>query len=79
MEAHREQIAETVSRSLMLVTALTPEIGYDRAAQIAHKAQEEGTTLREACLALGFLDAEAFDAIVVPARMAHPPGGGDAT
>jgi len=77
LRANREHLAHTVSRSLMLVTALSPEIGYDRAAEIAHKAQAEGTTLREACLALGYLSAEAFDAIVRPARMAHPHGGGD--
>ena len=76
LEANREQIAETVERSLMLVTALTPEIGYDRAAEIAHRAEQEGTTLKQACLALGYLDAEAFDALVRPERMAWPHGPG---
>ena len=56
----------------MLVTALSPRIGYDRAAEIAHKAQVEGTTLKEACLALGYLSAEEFDAIVQPDKMVRP-------
>ena len=72
LEANRDQIAETVDRSLMLVTALTPKLGYDRAAQVAHKAEAEGITLKEACVALGVLSAEEFDAAVQPARMAHP-------
>ena len=53
----------------MLVTALTPEIGYDRAAQIAHTADAEGTTLREAAISSGWLTAEQFDAIVDPKAM----------
>jgi fumarate hydratase class II len=72
LQANRERIGELVDRSLMLVTALTPKIGYDRAAEIAHKAQVEGTTLKEACLALGYLSAEDFDAIVQPARLTRP-------
>ena len=72
LEANREQIARTVDRSLMLVTALSPRLGYDAAARIAHKAQQEGTTLREACLALELLTGAEFDEIVQPARMAHP-------
>jgi fumarate hydratase class II len=72
LRANREHLADTVERSLMLVTALSPEIGYDRAAAIAHKAQEEDTTLKQACVSLGYLSAEEFDAIVVPARMARP-------
>ena len=74
LEADSEKIAEYVSRSLMLVTALSPHVGYDKAAEIAHKAQEEGTTLREACVALGVLDGEEFDRLVVPEEMAHPHG-----
>jgi len=70
----RERIALLVERSLMLVTALSPRIGYDRAAEIAHKAQQEGTTLREASVALGHLSAEEFDELVQPARMARPHG-----
>jgi fumarate hydratase class II len=56
----------------MLVTALTPEIGYDKASVIAHKADDEGTTLREAALASGFISAEDFDRIVDPAGMVGP-------
>lgn len=66
----RSQIDDYVDRSLMLVTALSPVIGYDKASAIAHKASEEGTTLREAALASGDIDAEAFDRIVDPAAMA---------
>ena len=51
------RIAEHVSRSLMLVTALSPVIGYDRAAEIAHKADHDGSTLREAALSLGYISA----------------------
>ena len=69
IEPNRERIAELVERSLMLVTALNPHIGYDKAAQIAKKAHGEGTSLREAALALGFVTAEQFDAWVVPGGM----------
>ena len=69
IEPNRERIAELVARSLMLVTALNPHIGYDKAAQIAKKAHREGTSLREAALALGHVDAEQFDAWVLPAAM----------
>ena len=72
LEANLDQIASMVERSLMLVTALSPHIGYDKAAKIAHKAQEEGTTLKDACVALGFLDGDKFDELVVPAQMTHP-------
>ncbi len=64
LEPDRGRIAELVGRSLMLVTALAPTIGYDRAAEVAKKAHHEGTTLREAALALGYVSAEQFDAIV---------------
>jgi fumarate hydratase, class II len=67
--AERERIAEHVARSLMLVTALSPRIGYDRAAEVAKKAHHEGTTLREATLALGYVSAEEFDELVRPERM----------
>ena len=63
------RIAELVERSLMLVTALNTHIGYDKAAQIAKKAHKDGSSLREAALALGHVTAEQFDAWVVPARM----------
>ncbi len=68
----RERIAHHVEQSLMLVTALNPVIGYDRAAEIAKKAHAEGTTLREAAIASGHLTAEQFDAAVQPERMVHP-------
>lgn len=66
---NRERIAELVARSLMLVTALNPHIGYDKAAQIAKKAHKEGLTLRDAALASGHVTAEQFDQWVVPERM----------
>ena len=67
-----DQIAHHLNNSLMLVTALNPIIGYDKAAKVAKKAHAERTTLREAALALGFLSAEEFDAAVVPEDMTHP-------
>ena len=66
--ANRERIAELVDRSLMLVTALNPHIGYDKAAEIAKKAHKEGTSLREAALALGYVTGEQFDQWVRPGR-----------
>jgi fumarate hydratase, class II len=68
-EPNRERIAELVDRSLMLVTALAPEIGYDNAAKIAKHAHAEGLTLKEAGLALGLVDAETFDRVVRPEMM----------
>ena len=58
------RIAEHVDRSLMLVTALSPVIGYDKAAEIAHKADHDGSTLREAALALGHISAQDFDRVI---------------
>lgn len=72
IEARHARLGELMARSLMLVTALVPHIGYDRAAQIAKKAELEGTTLREAALALGYVSAEQFDAWVVPSAMLRP-------
>jgi fumarate hydratase class II len=69
LEPDRARIEELVGSSLMLVTALTPSIGYDRAAEIAKKAHHEGTTLKEAALALGYLTEAEYDAAVVPAHM----------
>ena len=69
IEPNRERIAELVQRSLMLVTALNPHIGYDRAAQIAKKAHHEGISLREAALALGHVSAQDFDRWVDPSQM----------
>jgi fumarate hydratase class II len=61
IEPRRERIAELVANSLMLVTALNPHIGYDKSAQIAKKAHREGTSLREAAIATGYVSAEQFD------------------
>jgi fumarate hydratase class II len=72
IEADRARIADLVERSLMLVTALTPRIGYDAAAKVARKAHAEGTSLREAAAALGLIDAEEFDALVRPETMVGP-------
>ena len=69
IEPDRARIAALLERSLMLVTALNPHIGYERAAEIAKKAHREGSTLREAALALGHVTAEQFDAWVRPDRM----------
>jgi fumarate hydratase class II len=70
--ANEPVIAQYVRNSLMLVTAMNPHIGYDKAAQIAKKAHAEGTTLKEAAVALGFLSPEQFDKIVVPSMMTGP-------
>ena len=67
--ANESRIADLVDNSLMLVTALNTKIGYYKSAEIAGKAHTEGTTLREAALALGYLTAEEYDAWVVPANM----------
>ena len=72
IEPNRERIAELVGRSLMLVTALAPYIGYDRAAEIAKKAHRDGATLREAALALGYVSAEDFDRLVRAEEMTGP-------
>ncbi len=66
------QIEHHLHNSLMLVTALTPSIGYDKAAEVAKKAHHEGTTLREAALALGYLSGEEFDRVVRPEEMTRP-------
>lgn len=72
IEPNRARIAELVDRSLMLVTALAPEIGYDKAAKIAKHAHESGSTLREAALDLGYVDAATFDRVVDPRAMLRP-------
>ncbi len=72
MEPNRKQIDAYVERSLMLVTALSPVIGYDKASKVAHHAHHHDLSLREAALALGFVDAEEFDRIVDPAAMVRP-------
>jgi fumarate hydratase class II len=72
IRAHRERINQLLGQSLMLVTALNPHIGYDKAAKVAKKAHAEGTTLREAAVALGFLTGEEFDRLVRPEDMLGP-------
>ena len=72
IEPNRERIAALLHGSLMLVTALAPHIGYDKAAAIAKKAHKEGTTLREAALALGYVTAQQYDQWVKPEEMVGP-------
>ncbi|HLN17811.1 MAG TPA: class II fumarate hydratase [Acidimicrobiales bacterium] len=72
LEPDREQIARHLENSLMLVTALQPLIGYDKAAEVAKKAHEDRSTLREAALALGYVTGEQFDQAVRPEEMTHP-------
>ncbi len=72
MEIDRQRIEQNVNNSLMLVTALSPKIGYDKSAQIAHKAHHERMSLREAALKLGYLTEEEFDEVVRPETMTHP-------
>src|SRR5450759_2505233 len=69
IEPNRERIEKLMRESLMLVTALNPHIGYDKAAQIAKKAHREGLTLKESALALGFVNEQEFDAWVNPEKM----------
>jgi fumarate hydratase, class II len=71
-EPNEKQIAGFVERSLMLVTALSPVIGYDKASKVAHYALDHDMTLREAALKLGFVDADEFDRVVDPAKMTQP-------
>src|SRR4029078_10329580 len=71
-EPNRKKIAEYVDRALMLVTALAPVIGYDKASQIAHYAMDHDLSLKEAALKLGFVDQAAFDRVVDPRKMVHP-------
>jgi fumarate hydratase class II len=72
IEPDRVRIGELMEKSLMLVTALAPHIGYDRAAQIAKTAQHDGLTLRQAALASGFVDENQFDQWIVPIEMTRP-------
>lgn len=69
IEPIRERMDENLHRSLMLVTCLNPHIGYENAAKVAHKAFDEGTSLRDACVALGFLTPERFDEVFHPEEM----------
>ena len=72
IKANEDRIAELVDKSLMLVTALSPYIGYDKAAHVAHKAFEEGATLKESALQLGYVSEEEFERIVRPEEMVKP-------
>ncbi|SEH50480.1 MULTISPECIES: class II fumarate hydratase [Atopobiaceae] len=69
IKANRQKMADNMRNSLMLVTCLNPYIGYENAAKVAHKAFDEGTSLREACCGLGFLTEEKFDEIFRPEEM----------
>ena len=69
LQANEAQLKKNVEQSLMLVTALNPVIGYDRAAKVAQTAFAEGITLKAACLKLGYLSAEEFDRLVDPRKM----------
>jgi fumarate hydratase class II len=69
IEPNRERISQQLERSLMLVTALAPHIGYDKAAEIAKKAHKEGSTLRAAAAALGYVTEQDFDRWVRPGDM----------
>ena len=73
--ANEDRIAKIMGESLMLVTALAPEIGYDNATTVAKAAHKNGTTLREEAIALGFVDADTFDRVVRPEQMIGPKGG----
>ncbi len=72
IEVNREKVDWYLNNSLMLVTALAPEIGYDNAAKVAHTAHVEHSSLKEAAVKLGFLTAERFDQLVKPETMTHP-------
>jgi len=72
LQINRKKIDEYVSNSLMLVTALAPKIGYDKAAQVAHEAHHHGTSLKDACLKMGVLSAAEYDQLVQPAKMTRP-------
>jgi fumarate hydratase, class II len=72
MQPNHKQISAFVERSLMLVTALSPIIGYDEASQVAHYALDQDLTLKEAALKLGYVSADEFDQVVDPAKMVRP-------
>ena len=69
IRANREKMKHNLYNSLMLVTALNPYIGYENAAKVAKKAHRDGITLKEACVQLGYLTAEAFDGVFHPEQM----------
>jgi fumarate hydratase class II len=72
IELNREKIDGYVKNSLMLATALSPKIGYDKAAEVARKARHENLSLKDACLKLGYLTAAEFDYLVQPDKLTHP-------
>jgi fumarate hydratase, class II len=72
MAIDRERIDELMNKSLMLVTALNPHVGYDNAAKIAKNAHQKGISLRESAVELGLLTGEEFDRLVKPEEMTHP-------
>jgi fumarate hydratase class II len=72
IDVNEKQITDYVNRSLMLVTALSPVIGYDNASAIAHDADRTGRTLRESAIDSGLVTAEEFDRVVVPSNMVGP-------
>jgi fumarate hydratase class II len=72
IQANTDNITRIMNESLMLVTALAPEIGYDNATTVAKTAHKNGTTLKEEAIALGFVDAETFDRVVRPELMIGP-------
>ncbi len=72
IEVNHEKVDSHVKNSLMLVTALAPKVGYDKAAKIAHTAHVEHTSLREAAVKLGYLTGEEFDQWVRPEKMTKP-------
>jgi fumarate hydratase class II len=72
LQANTQRIDKLMHESLMLVTALNPHIGYDKAAKAAKKAHKEGTSLKEAAISLGFLNAQQFDEWVRPEKMLAP-------
>jgi len=72
LELNRDRIDENLRSSLMLVTALNPHIGYDKAAQVAKNAHKKNISLRDSAIELGFLTGEEFDRLVKPEEMTHP-------
>ena len=72
IRADEKRIQELMERSLMLVTALAPKIGYDNAAKVAKSAHARGTTLKEEAVRLGFVSGSEFDRLVKPREMTHP-------
>jgi len=72
IELNREQIDQNLKSSLMIVTALNPHIGYDKAAQVAKNAHKKKISLRDSAIELGFLTGEQFDEMVIAEEMTHP-------